>query len=269
MFILLIFVLSACVQNSEVPFCVANLDSIYEKVVKWQTLLPRVRPYYAVKCNNTPAVLRTLSALGTGFDCASKVSICESPDSSLCPYEAHVFCGRGRSRWSWILEWARTESFMPIRPNPSHTSDMRMREGWTRWLLTLRRSSTRSKRITTAQSEIIILITIFLELLTLLSTTCYCLSRLVLRISVDDSKSRVKLNTKFGARLEAVGNLLKRAQELNLEIIGVSFHVGCECTDTRPYKNAIADAQQVFDQAVSLEYKWWRKYIWASCLIVR
>uniref|UniRef100_A0A8C6T057 ornithine decarboxylase n=1 Tax=Neogobius melanostomus TaxID=47308 RepID=A0A8C6T057_9GOBI len=61
-------------QGSEVPFYVGNLDSVFEKHQKWQTLLPRVTPFYAVKCNNNLAVLRTLSALGTGFDCASKMS---------------------------------------------------------------------------------------------------------------------------------------------------------------------------------------------------
>uniref|UniRef100_A0A8C6T0K8 ornithine decarboxylase n=1 Tax=Neogobius melanostomus TaxID=47308 RepID=A0A8C6T0K8_9GOBI len=67
-------------QGSEVPFYVGNLDSVFEKHQKWQTLLPRVTPFYAVKCNNNLAVLRTLSALGTGFDCASKVRINEALD---------------------------------------------------------------------------------------------------------------------------------------------------------------------------------------------
>lgn len=60
-------------QGEEGPFLVANLDALFEKHVRWLTSLPRVKPFYAVKCNNTPVVLRMLSALGTGFDCASKV----------------------------------------------------------------------------------------------------------------------------------------------------------------------------------------------------
>lgn len=51
----------------------ANLDRIVKRHVRWLTNLPRVKPFYAVKCNNTPAVLKMLSALDTGFDCASKV----------------------------------------------------------------------------------------------------------------------------------------------------------------------------------------------------
>lgn len=33
--------------------------------------LPRVTPFYAVKCNPDRLILRTLAALGCGFDCAS------------------------------------------------------------------------------------------------------------------------------------------------------------------------------------------------------
>ena len=40
----------------------------------WKTALPGVHPFYAVKCNNDPALLQTLAALGCGFDCASKVT---------------------------------------------------------------------------------------------------------------------------------------------------------------------------------------------------
>ena len=37
--------------------------------------MPRVEPFYAVKCNNDPAILQFLASLGTGFDCASKAEI--------------------------------------------------------------------------------------------------------------------------------------------------------------------------------------------------
>uniref|UniRef100_A0A8C2X571 Orn/DAP/Arg decarboxylase 2 N-terminal domain-containing protein n=1 Tax=Cyclopterus lumpus TaxID=8103 RepID=A0A8C2X571_CYCLU len=58
------------VQDDEEPFYVANLDSIFERQLRWRTNLPRVKPFYAVKCNNDAAVLR-MSALDSGFNCAS------------------------------------------------------------------------------------------------------------------------------------------------------------------------------------------------------
>lgn len=33
--------------------------------------MPRVTPFYAVKCNPEPGMLKLLMALGAGFDCAS------------------------------------------------------------------------------------------------------------------------------------------------------------------------------------------------------
>jgi diaminopimelate decarboxylase len=41
------------------------------KHAEWSSQLPRVRPYYAVKCNDDALIVKTLSALGTGFDCAT------------------------------------------------------------------------------------------------------------------------------------------------------------------------------------------------------
>uniref|UniRef100_A0A674NHF1 ornithine decarboxylase n=1 Tax=Takifugu rubripes TaxID=31033 RepID=A0A674NHF1_TAKRU len=57
------------------PFQVLNLDTLIQMHLKWLSYLPRVKPFYAVKCNSTETVLRTLNALGTGFDCASKGEI--------------------------------------------------------------------------------------------------------------------------------------------------------------------------------------------------
>lgn len=54
-------------------FYVADLGDIVKKHVRWHKALPRVTPFYAVKCNDSKAVVKTLAVLGAGFDCASKV----------------------------------------------------------------------------------------------------------------------------------------------------------------------------------------------------
>ena len=51
-----------------------NLGRLLDLHRQWKATLPTVEPFYAVKCNEDPALLQTLAALGTGFDCASKVS---------------------------------------------------------------------------------------------------------------------------------------------------------------------------------------------------
>ncbi|XP_078729875.1 ornithine decarboxylase-like isoform X1 [Lampetra fluviatilis] len=56
-------------------FYVVDLGDIVRKHLRWLGALPRVRPFYAVKCNNTQTIVHTLATLGTGFDCASKAEI--------------------------------------------------------------------------------------------------------------------------------------------------------------------------------------------------
>uniref|UniRef100_A0A8C6SY49 Ornithine decarboxylase n=1 Tax=Neogobius melanostomus TaxID=47308 RepID=A0A8C6SY49_9GOBI len=177
--------------KDEVPFYVGNLDSVFEKHQKWQTLLPRVTPFYAV------------NALGTGFDCASKrelemvMSIGVTPDKIIYAHttkpQTHIryACAQGVD----MMTFDNEEELLKItRGHPN--------------------------------------------------------AKLLLRIAVDDSKSQVKLSTKFGATLGTVGSLLKRANELDLDVKGVSFHVGSLCTDSVAYRWAIEEAHHVFEQAV-------------------
>ena len=42
---------------------------------RWLREFPRIQPHYAIKCNPDPIMLKTLLAIGTGFDCASKVGL--------------------------------------------------------------------------------------------------------------------------------------------------------------------------------------------------
>lgn len=59
------------VPDAEKAFFVADLGQIYQQHKRWRSCLPEVMPFYAVKCNPDPYVIRLLAALGTGFDCAS------------------------------------------------------------------------------------------------------------------------------------------------------------------------------------------------------
>lgn len=60
-----------CTPDEERPFFVCNLGVVRSQYARFRALLPRVHPYYAVKCHPDPAVLSTLASLGAGFDCAS------------------------------------------------------------------------------------------------------------------------------------------------------------------------------------------------------
>ncbi|KAL1916814.1 uncharacterized protein VTP21DRAFT_5518 [Calcarisporiella thermophila] len=62
-------------MDGENAFFVADLGEVYRQDRRWKESLPRIEPFYAVKCNPDPMVLRLLAALGNGFDCASKGEI--------------------------------------------------------------------------------------------------------------------------------------------------------------------------------------------------
>ncbi|CAZ86504.1 unnamed protein product [Tuber melanosporum] len=64
-----------CEAGGEDAFFVADLGEVYRQHMRWKINLPRVEPFYAVKCNGDEKVLSLLAALGTGFDCASKAEI--------------------------------------------------------------------------------------------------------------------------------------------------------------------------------------------------
>uniref|UniRef100_A0A8C0C341 Antizyme inhibitor 2 n=1 Tax=Balaenoptera musculus TaxID=9771 RepID=A0A8C0C341_BALMU len=55
-------------------FFVADLGAVVRKHFCFLKCLPRVRPFYAVKCNSSPGVLKVLAELGLGFSCANKIS---------------------------------------------------------------------------------------------------------------------------------------------------------------------------------------------------
>ncbi|KAK7445481.1 Ornithine decarboxylase [Stygiomarasmius scandens] len=62
-------------SHGEGAFFVCDLSVVYQQHVRWMKALPGVRPFYAVKCNPDPYVLRLLASLGCGFDCASNGEI--------------------------------------------------------------------------------------------------------------------------------------------------------------------------------------------------
>jgi diaminopimelate decarboxylase len=62
-------------NQSERAFYLIDLGEIIKSFSKWITLLPNVKPYYAVKCNPNIAILDALSNLGANFDCASQAEI--------------------------------------------------------------------------------------------------------------------------------------------------------------------------------------------------
>lgn len=60
---------------SEKAFYIVDLADLHRAYNQWVTLLPRVKPFYAIKCNPNPVIVDVLSSLNTNFDCASENEI--------------------------------------------------------------------------------------------------------------------------------------------------------------------------------------------------
>lgn len=62
----------------EDPLYCVDLGKVVSLYTDWVAALPRVKPFYAVKCFPDKAIIATLAALGAGFDCASDTEVSTS-----------------------------------------------------------------------------------------------------------------------------------------------------------------------------------------------
>lgn len=196
-----------CEAGAEDSFFVCDLGKIERLVKIWKQNLPRVHPFYAVKCNPNPEVLRLLANLGANFDCASKGEI-----------ELVLSLGVDPSRI--------------IYAHPCKVSSF------------LRFANKKNIGLTTFDNAD--------ELYKLKKFHPGC--KLLLRIITDDESAQCRLSTKYGAPMSSVANLLKLAHELELEIAGVSFHVGSGASDNDSLIKAVQDARSVFDMGRSMGF---------------
>ncbi|PSN36694.1 Ornithine decarboxylase [Blattella germanica] len=187
----------------EEPFYVCDVGDIVRKHKEWKQKLPRVEPFYAVKCNDNLTVLEVLAALGTGFDCASKAEIMKVMEIGVDP-DRIIFAN-------------------PTKP-ASH----------------IRHAAALGVDVMTFDNET--------ELHKIQSL--FPSAKLVIRIRCDAAVAQCQLGMKFGcdANTEAP-RLLKIAQSLRLDVIGVSFHVGSGCGDPPAFRRAISAAKMLFDLA--------------------
>ena len=186
-------------NDDDSAFYIVNIKKIVEQYEKWSEHLPRVKPFYAVKCNPNPVITKLLNGFNIGFDCASKNEISQIISQGTKPEDV-------------------------IFANPCKASG----------------------QIKFARSEDVDLMT-FDDVHELYKIKLYHPhAKLVLRIAVDESKSMCKFNCKFGANQSEIKNILNIAKSLELNIVGVSFHVGSNCLDAKTYYTALEDVKKVF-----------------------
>ena len=74
-------------------------------------------------------------------------------------------------------------------------------------------------------------------------------AKCVLRIITDDKNAVCRFSMKFGADMESSLRLIELAYELNLDLCGISFHVGSGQMSPEAFSESIKNARELFDYA--------------------
>jgi ornithine decarboxylase len=189
----------------EDTFYVFDLGNVYRRMKTWKHLMPRVKPFYAVKCNPDEGILSTLATLGSGFDCASQVELNSVLSLGVSPNS--VVYANACKRPSDLRHMKATDTFLTTFDCESE-------------LLKIKKYHPRAD--------------------------------VVLRIRADDPNARCYLGNKYGAEPYEIEPLLRKAMELDLHLVGVSFHVGSGASDPEAFRMAITSARKVFDSALGI-----------------
>ncbi|EDV23538.1 uncharacterized protein TRIADDRAFT_27475 [Trichoplax adhaerens] len=195
-------------KDKDDPFYIVNVGNILKKHKTWLSLLPRVEPFYAVKCNDDRNVLATLSALGIGFDCASMAEIKAVLKLGVPP--SKIVYANPCKQASHLKFAAKREVSMMTFDNEPELHKVKQ---------------------------------------------LHPTAKLILRLLTDDSKSLCRLGQKYGAPLKTVPNLLQVARNLDLNVVGISFHVGSGCYDASAFSSAVEIAKTAFDYGKSMGFQ--------------
>ncbi len=187
------------IKSSNDHFYVVDVNQIVKQYNLWKRELPFIRPYYAIKSNPDPMIIKILTSLGCGADCASKTEIINALEY-LSPAD--------------ILYANPCKEITHIQSASSHDVD----------LLTFD-SETELHKIKINHPK----------------------AKLILRIKVDDSSSRCKFGIKFGCEEDNIPAIINLIKVLELNLVGVSFHVGSGCSSAGSFVKAIEDARRIFD----------------------
>ncbi|XP_047370254.1 ornithine decarboxylase 1-like [Vespa velutina] len=72
-------------RDQEDAFYILDLGDIIKKHQDWIKKMPRVVPFYAIKCNTHPMVIKILAAMNANFDCASKQEVQQVMQLNISP----------------------------------------------------------------------------------------------------------------------------------------------------------------------------------------
>jgi ornithine decarboxylase len=193
------------------PLVVVDHSVLRKNYAQFRKHLPRVQAYYAVKANSDPAIVQTLYDEGASFDVASMAEF-------LIVYEKIQHLPEPQ-RQDFI--WDRIIYANPIKA-----------------IETLKQLDQYKPLVTYDNHE---------EVLKIARYAPH--AGLVLRLRVPNTGSMVELSSKFGALPGEAVDLIAFAHHNKLEVEGLSFHVGSQCTNVQNYSQALHLAAGIFSEA--------------------
>jgi ornithine decarboxylase len=184
------------------PLMLIQEDALEKQFRIFKKALPEVFPYYAIKANPFPGIIKKFIELGAGFDVASA------------------------NEMNTVLELGASPEKIIFANTIKSNEDMR--------------SACKKKvKLMTFDNE---------PELYKIAKACPG-ARVIIRIKVANIGSIVELSLKFGADPEQSISLLKKARSLGLKPMGVSFHVGSQCTNAENYLQALEVSSAIFNEA--------------------
>jgi ornithine decarboxylase len=193
------------------PLVVVDHKVLRDNYAKFRNQLPRVQVYYAVKANSDPAIVQTFYDTGASFDVASMAEFLNVHEKI-----EHL---PAKERQNFI--WDRIIYANPIKANE-----------------TLEQLDPYKPLVTYDNHDEVIKIARYAPH-----------AGLVLRLRVPNTGSMVELSSKFGALPGEAVDLIAFAHNNKLEVEGLSFHVGSQCTNVQNYVQALHLAAGIFSEA--------------------
>ena len=199
------------------PLFVIDHAQLRRNLAEFKRWLPNVQPYYAVKANAHPEIVKTLYHAGASFDVASlpeflnvHENIKDLPD---------------KARQDFI--WDKIIYANPIKA-----------------IETLQALDQYKPLVTYDNVE---------EIRKVKKYAPH--AGMVLRLKVPNTGAMVELSSKFGANPGDAVNLIEATEKAGLTVEGLSFHVGSQTTNFQNYVQALNMAADIFKEARMRGYK--------------
>ncbi len=193
------------------PLFVVDHDQLRKNLAEFKRYLPRVQPYFAVKSNSLPEIVRTLYKAGASFDVASIAEF-------RTVYE-NIQGLPAKARQDFI--WDKIIYAHPIKAKE-----------------TLLELEPYKPLVTFDNAE---------EIRKVKKYAPH--AGMVLRIKVPNTGAMVELSSKFGADPGQAVDLIEQTHAAGLVVEGLSFHVGSQTTNFQNYVQALNLAAGIFKEA--------------------